>query len=159
MPRPTSAELVDPIAFPADLGTALWRERRTYPLGALVGVPAAVLVILAFAVAPWPARALCALGAAAILAAAWLRRDRALIETYTVTASYVAIEQPRGGRVAVPLDTLTGVTVEGDHVRLEGTAGVLVLGFVRRRKALIRALETARPALPVGTRLDAFCRT
>jgi hypothetical protein len=159
MPRATSADLYEPLAFPTELGPAVWRERRTYPLASLVGVPATFLAVLAVVTSAPALRVLFGAAFLALVVVTWRRRDRALIETYTVTDTYVAVEQARGGRVAMPIDTLTGVMVEGDRVRITGTAGVLVLGFVRRRKALVKVLQTARPTLAVGTKIDAFCPT
>jgi hypothetical protein len=49
--------------------------------------------------------------------------------------------------VAIPVERATGVTLAGDSVRVESCGGVLVLGFVRRRRRLVRALERAAPGL------------
>ena len=69
-----------------------------------------------------------------------------------MTARYVAIEQPGGGRVAVPVASLTTVTVRGDHVRFDSTEGVVDFAYVRRKRALLRALERAAPRAGVRPR-------
>jgi hypothetical protein len=159
MPSPSTAELVRPLAFPDDLGEPLWQERRTFPVAAVFGVPAAFLVGAAILVRPLALQAV--LGVAAIAAVALLleRRRHALIETFTVSAAWVAIEQPAGGRVAIPVAALRTVTVRGDHVRLESTAGTLDLAYVRRKRALLRALERAAPQLEFERAAATMCLT
>jgi hypothetical protein len=159
MPAPTTAELTRPIAFPAQIGEPLWQERRRFPVAAAYGVPAAALAVLAVAVRP-PAAHL-ALGVAAIVAVALLlrARRRALIETYTLSEQFVAIEQRAGGRVAIPTATLTRVTLAGDSVVLESRVGVIRLGFVARQRALVQALERVAPGVPVERDVTAYCRT
>jgi hypothetical protein len=159
MPAASTAELRDPIPFPCEIGEPVWRERRAFPVAAAYGVPAVFLAGLAIGVR---SVALHALFSAATLAAVALlarARRRALIETYTLSERYVAIEQPGGGRVAIPIHTLTRVTLEGDAVRLESTLGVVTLGFVSRRRTLLRALDRLVPGLPVERDMTAFCPT
>jgi hypothetical protein len=159
MPTPSSAQLTRAIPFPDDLGPPVWRETRSFPV-MTVGVPAlAFLAIGAIAVRLLALHLL--LGAATVVAL-WLlvrARERAVIETYTVSARFVAVEQRRGGRVAIPTQRLTGVTIAGDTVRLSSADGVVTLGFVSRRRALLRALERVAPGLRIGERIDPLCPT
>jgi hypothetical protein len=159
MPSPTTADLTDPIPFPTERGTALWTERRSLPVLTMYGVPIAFALGLVF-VAPAPLARIALLAGAAILVGLLVRARRtALIEEVTLTDRFLTVTQPGGGRVALPVATLTGMTVRGDRVRFDSTIGTVTLGFVRRQRALIRALRVAAPALPVGRDLDAFCRT
>jgi hypothetical protein len=159
MPAVSTATFARPTPFPEDLGQVLWEERRTTPVAAFLGVPTVFLAVLALTVAPPVARL--ALGLAAVVTAGLLVRAwrRSLIETYVVSTRYVAVLQPAGGRAALPLASITHVTVVGDSVRVAGTAGVLKLGFVRHRRALLKALQGTAPWLVVDHDLTAFCPT
>lgn len=86
-------------------------------------------------------------------------RQTCLIETLTLSAHFVTVEQPGGGRVALPTEALTAVVVKGDKIRLESTLGVVTLGFVRRQKAFVRALQEVAPTIRVGRDMEAFCST
>jgi hypothetical protein len=159
MPAASSAQLTEVIRFPDELGEPVWRETRSFPVMTVGGPVVAVLVVGAISARPLALHLL--LGAAA-LAVLWLlmrAREGAVIETYTVSERFVAIEQRRGGRVAIPTERLTGVTIAGDTVRLNSRDGVLTLGFVRRRRALLRALERVAPGLRVGEEFAPLCPT
>lgn len=159
MPTASSAHLTDAIQFPDELGEPVWRETRRFPV-AIVGGP--VVAFLAAGAIGVRALALhVVLGAAAIVVV-WLvvrTRERAVIERYTVSDRFVAVEQRRGARVAIPTERLTGVTISGDTVHLDSRDGVLTLGFVSRRRALLRALERVAPDLRVGETIDPLCPT
>jgi hypothetical protein len=159
VPASTTAELVRSVAFPSEIGEPVWRERRSFPVAATYGVPAAFLVVLAIAVQP-PAAHI-ALGTAAVAMVALLvrARRRALIETYTLSERFVTVEQPGGGRVAIPTETLTSVTLAGDRVHLHSTLGVLTLGHVARQRALANALRRIAPDVRVERDMTAFCPT
>jgi hypothetical protein len=159
MPSPSTPELTRAIAFPQSIGEPVWRERRTFPVTPLFGVPAAVLGVATVSVRPVGLQfvlGLAAIVALGLLLRAWRRR---LIETYTVSARFVALEQPGGRRVAIPTDSLTGVTLRGDKVRFEGSRGVLALGFVRGQRGLLRALERVAPGVRVERDMTVFCPT
>ena len=159
MPVPTTAEIREPIPFPSDPGSPIWEELRTVPVTALFGVPVAFAVMLTFVAGPLVAKAALAC-VAAVLAVLLVRaRGRALIETLTVTDRFLLVVQPGGGRVALPTATITALTAKGDRVRLDSTLGVVTLGFVRRQKALVRALQRTSPSIRVDRDTDAFCRT
>jgi hypothetical protein len=68
-----------------------------------------------------------------------------VIETYTLSERFTAIEQPGGGRVAIPTETLTSVTLAGDSVHLHSTLGALTLGHVARQRHLVKALGRSAP--------------
>ena len=159
MPTASSAQLTQTIPVPDDIGEPVWRETRRLPV-TIVGVP-----VIAFLVAgAIGVRALAlhvVLGAAAILVA-WLvvrAREASVIETYTVSDCFVTVEQRGGGRAAIPTEHLTGVTISGDTVRLDSRDGALTLGFVSRRRALVRALERVAPGLRIGEEFDPLCPT
>ena len=159
MPTASSAQLTRFIPFPDDIGEQVWRETRSFPVTTVGGPVVACLAIGAIGVRPLALHLL--LGAAAIVAL-WLlvrAREGAEIETYTVTERFVAVEQRRGGRVAIPTERLIGVTIAGDTVRLLTRDGVVTLGFVSRRRALRRALERVAPGLRVGEEFDLLCPT
>ncbi len=159
MPSPSTAQLTRQISFPDETGDPVWQERRSFPVVTLLGAPAAFLVIAAVAVRPLALHII--LGAAAIVAF-WLivsARRRALIETYAISERFVTIEQPGGGHVALGTDELTGVTIAGNRVRLDSRDGTLTLGFVRRQRRLLRALERVAPGVRVERDMTAFCPT
>ena len=144
MPTASIAQLSRSIRFPDELGEPVWRERRAFPV---VTVGAAPVTFLAFAAISFgPLAVHLGLAAATIVAVGLLYRARGsgVVETYTVSDRFVAVEQSRGGRVAVPTDDLTGV---------------VTLGFVRRQRELVRALESVAPGLRVEHDADAFCPT
>src|SRR5438876_12226558 len=114
MPAASSAQLTEVILFPDEIGEPVWRETRSFPVMPVGGPVVALLVVGAISARPLALHLL--LGAAA-LAVLWLlmrAREGAVIETYTVSERFVAIEQRRGGRVAIPTERLTGVTIAGD---------------------------------------------
>jgi hypothetical protein len=158
MPAATTAELRHPVAFPAEIGEPVWRERRSFPVAAVYGVPAAFLAVFAVAVRPLAAHAALAVATAAMVAVLLRARRRALIETYTLTDRFVAIEQRAGGRVAIPTGALTRVTLTGDSVVMESTDGVIRMGFVARQRALVNALGRVAPHVQVERDVTAFCR-
>ena len=129
------------------------------PVLALFGVPLGFAVGLAFIAGPLLAKAALTLGAVALALLLVRARRRALIETFTVTERFVTVVQPGGGRVALPTAAITALTLKGDKVRLDSTLGVVTFGFVRRQKALVRALQQACPALHVDRDMAAFCPT
>ena len=135
MPPSSTADLNCRVAFPSEIGEPLWRERRYFPVAAAYGVPAAFFLVLAIAARPLAAHV--ALGTLAVAMAAVLvrARRRALIETYTLSDHFVTVEQPSGGRVAMPTEALTSVTLAGDTMHLYSTLGVLTLGHVARQRA------------------------
>jgi hypothetical protein len=159
MPAPSTAELSRPVAFPAQIGEPLWQERRRFPVAAAYGVPAAFFAVLAVAVRPLTAHVALAVAAVVTVALLLRARRRALIETYTLSERFVTIEQRDGGRVAIPTDTLTRVTLAGDSVVLESSLGVIRLGFVGRQRALLNALRRVAPDVPVERDVTAFCPT
>jgi hypothetical protein len=159
MPASSSATLSRPVAFPSELGEPIWRERRCFPVAAVYGVPAAFLVVLAIAVRPLAAHVALAIAALAMVGLLVRARRRALIETYTLSERFLAVQQPGGGRVAIPTGTLTSVTLAGDSVHLHTTDGVLTLGHVARQRALVKALGRIAPALRVERDMAAFCPT
>jgi hypothetical protein len=159
MPSPSTAELVGPVTFPDDLGAPVFQERRTFPVAAVFGVPAAFLVVAALAVDGAVAHVVLGLAAIAAVAVVVERRRHALIETYVVTASHIAILQPGGGRVAIPVAGLTSVHSQARRVRLEGADGVMTLGYVRRRRALLRTLTQVAPQLRYEPDVDTMCLT
>jgi hypothetical protein len=159
MPASSTAQLSRAAPFAGEIGEPIWRERRCFPVASAYGVPAAFLVVLAVAVGPLAAHLALAAAALATVAALVRARRRALIETYTLSERFVAVEQPGSGRAAVPTDTLTAVTLAGDTVRLHSTLGVLTLGHVARQRALVNALRRVAPDARVERDVTAFCPT
>jgi len=84
---------------------------------------------------------------------------RGLIETFALSERFLTVVQPGGGRVAVPLSAIDRVTLAGDRVRVDASVGTLTLGFVRRQRALVRALESRAPGVVIERDLTAYCRT
>ena len=159
MPSPSIAELTAPAAFPDELGAPVWQERKTFPVAAVYGVPAGFLVVAAFVVGSTVLHVVLGIAALAAVALALQRRRHALIETYVVTERFVAVLQPGGGRVALPVAGLTSVTSVARRVRFEGADGALTLGYVRRRRALLRALDRVAPQLHYEPDGDTMCLT
>ena len=159
MPTPTTFEPTTAAAYPDDAGAPVWSERRTLPVTAFYGVPAAFLVFGAFAVQNLLAGLLLGLAALGVAALGVRAHRRGLIETFTLSDRFLTVVQPSGGRVAVPLSSIDRVTFAGDKVRIDASVGTLTLGFVRRQKALMRALEQRAPDVVIERDLTAFCRT
>jgi hypothetical protein len=159
MPGLSTAELSRPIAFPHDLGEPLWLERRAIPVALFLGVPVAFLAAATFTTRPLGVQLL--LGTATLAGVLLLLRvrRRSLIETYTISQRFVAIEQSAGGRAAIETQGLASVTLHGDTVRVEGPAGALTLAYVRRQKRFVRTLEHVAPGVTVARELDLFCPT
>ena len=129
------------------------------PLVAFYGVPIVFLLVGAITLQVVVLRiglVLLASGVAWMLVRA---RRTCLIETLTLSAHFVTVEQPGGGRVALPTEALTAVVLKGDKIRLESTLGVVTLGFVRRQKAFVRALQEVAPTIRVDRGMEAFCST
>src|SRR5947209_9992242 len=99
MTTASTARMSRDMAFPDELGAPVWQERRTFPVFAVYGVPLAFLAMGTVAVHALVLRLL--LGAATVVAVALLirARRRAVIEVYTLTDRFVAVEQPCGGRI------------------------------------------------------------
>jgi hypothetical protein len=159
MPAASTAELSRPVAFPEEIGAPVWQERRRFPVATVYGVPAVFLAGLAVAARSPAAHAALAVAAGVAVALLLRARRRALIETYTLSERFIAVEQPDGGRAAIPVEALTRVTLAGDSVVLESRVGVITLGFVGRRRALLRALSSVAPDVPVERDVTAFCPT
>jgi len=159
MPSLSTAELTRPVAVPDDLGQPVWSERRTFPVVAAFGVPAVFLFVGAVALQQVVVRAVLAACGVALVIVAYRRRAKAVIETYTLTERYVGVEQPGGGKAALPVASLTRVVLNGDRVLLEGDGGVVTFGFVRRQRALVRALQQLAPNIAIDTQIGAACRT
>ena len=155
----TTAELSRAIPFPTRIGDPVWQERRQFPVAAAYGVPAVFLVVLAGAARSAAVRTAFAVAALVVVALLLRARRRALIETYTLSERFLTIEQPSGGRIAIPIETLTRVTLAGDSVFLESTVGVIRLGFVARQRVLVDALRRVAPDVPVEREVAAFCPT
>jgi hypothetical protein len=158
MPAASTAEPTAAMPLPDDLGEPIWSERRTFPL-TLFTAPLAFLAIGAIAAGPL---ALKLSLAAAAVGAAWLlhhNRARTVLETYTLSERFVAVESAAGSRIAIPTQHLSRVTVAGDKVRLEGRDGVVTLAFVRRQRRLLRALERVAPGVPVEHEFRPLCPT
>jgi hypothetical protein len=147
------------IPFPDELGQPIWRERRTFPAVTVLGPPMVFLAVGALAVR---SLALHLVLAAATVAGVWLlyrSRARMVLETYTITGCFVAVEPTGGGRVAIPTESLTGITVAGDRVRFESSDGVVTLAFVRGQRGLLQAIERVAPDVHVQHEPAALCPT
>jgi hypothetical protein len=159
MPAASTAELSRGVAFPSELGTPVWQERRRFPVATVYGVPAVFLAVLAVAARSPAAHMALAVGAGAMVALLLRARRRALIETYTLSERFITVEQPGGGRVAIPTETLTSVTLAGDRVHVHSTLGVVTLGHVARQRALENAVRRIAPDVRVVRDMTAFCPT
>ena len=141
MATPSTAELTDPVPFPDDPGEPVWQERRTVPVFAFYGVPLVFLVAGAVALHQPALRIAAGLLALVMVWRLRAAHRRSLIETYAVSDRFLTIVQPGGGRVALPVETVRRVKVNGPKVRIEATGGVVTWGFVRGQKRFFRALE------------------
>lgn len=70
-----------------------------------------------------------------------------------------AVAGERVGRGAGCVGRAVGVTIAGDTVRLSSRDGMLTLGFVSRRRALLRSLKQVAPGLRFGEEIDPLCPT
>jgi hypothetical protein len=122
-------------------------------------VPAVMMIVVGFSVPQLALRVVLVLAGVGVAVVGYRRRHSRVIETYTVTTRYVLIEQPGGRRAAVTTDSIRGVEMRGDRVRVDTDDGALTLGFVRRKRALMRALTSVHPTLAVTTSGDPLCKT
>jgi hypothetical protein len=159
MPIATTADLIVDVPFPDEPQAPVWQERRTVPTVAFYWVPAALLVLFAVSVDAIALKAVGGFGAVALAVLGVRARRRSLIETYTLSERFLTVEQPEGGRVAIPVESLQRVTLAGEKVRVDSSVGTLTLGYVRGQHSLVRALEALVPGLVVERDLNAFCPT
>jgi hypothetical protein len=159
MPRSSTTDLCRATPFPDELGEPIWRERRTFPVVTVLGPPLVFLAAGAIAVRSLALHLVLAVATVAVVWLLYRSRDRAVLETYTITRRFVAVEQTGGARVAIPTERLTGITVTGDRVRLQSSDGVVTLAFVRRQRGLLRAIERVAPGVRVQHEMAALCPT
>jgi hypothetical protein len=159
MRNASTAELTRDVPVAQDRGPVVFTETRAVPIVAFFGAPAVMLLVVSVAVPHLALRVICGLLGVVLAVVGYRRRRSSVIETYTVTTQYVMIEQPSGHRAAVTTDSIRGVETHGDRVRLDTDDGVLTLGFVRRKRALMEALTKVHPTLVATTRGDPLCKT
>lgn len=135
----------------------LWRERRTPPFMQAAIALAGVLAVMGVAVANLALTPLLlAAGAAALLGGRRLAAHHYLEDQ--VLTDRRALVVPREGPVdAVPLDDLESVEFRGTKATFSGHGRQLRFGFVRRQRALRKALESGAPHISVEQRWDPNC--
>jgi hypothetical protein len=135
----------------------LWRERRTPPFMQAAIAVAAVLAVSGVAVANVVLTPLLLVaGAATLLAGRRMAADHYL-EDQLLTDRRALVVPRVGSAHGLPLDELESVEFRGAKATLSGHGQQLRFGFVRRQRALRKALESGAPHISVEQHWDPNC--
>jgi hypothetical protein len=135
----------------------LWRERRTPPFMQAAIAVAAVLAVTGVAVANVVLTPLLlAAGAAALLAGRRIAAGHYL-EDQLLTDRRALVAPRVGPAYGLALDTLESVEFRGTKAIFSGQGRQMRFGFVRRQRALRKALESGAPHISVEQRWDPNC--
>jgi len=147
------------VAITLDEGEAvLWRERRTPPFMEAAAAVAFILGVTGFAVANVFATPL--LLAAAVAVVLLGRRIAAghYLEDQVLTDRRALVVPRVGTAYGLPLGDIEGVEMRGTKaIFTSGGGRQFRFSFVRRHKALRRALETGAPHISLEQRWDPNC--
>jgi hypothetical protein len=141
----------------ADGEAVLWRERRSPPFMEFGLAAAAVLVVGGLAARSIIVTPLTLVAAAAVVLL--VRRFTAghYLEDQLMTDRRVMVVPRVGPTWAFPLDEIDEVELRGTRATFTGGGQSLRFAFVRRHKALRRAIETGAPHISFEQRWDPNC--
>jgi hypothetical protein len=135
----------------------LWRERRSPPFMQAACALAALLALAGIAVASLVVTPLLLAGAVAALllgrriAAGHYLEDQLLTDRRAVVVPRV------GDAYGLPLDTIDSVELKGTRATFSGGGREFRFAFVRRHRALRKALEEGAPHVSFEQRWDPNC--
>ena len=135
----------------------LWRERRSPPFMEAVVAVTAILAALGVAVASpivTPLLIVAAVGAFVIgrrFARGHYLEDQVLTDRRALVVPRV------GAAHELPLDHVESVELKGTRATFSGDGGQFCFAFVRRHRALRKALETGAPHISLEQRWDPNC--
>ena len=147
-------------ALPHELAAGeavLWRERRSPPF--MEAAIAAALMLAAVGVAVANVLVTPLLLVAAVGAVLLGRRVVAghYLEDQLLTTRHALVVPRVGPAYGLPLDAIESVELKGTKAVFTGGGGEFRFSFVRRHKALRRALETGAPHISLEQRWDPNC--
>jgi hypothetical protein len=137
--------------------TVLWRERRTPPFLEFTIAVAGVLAVCGVAARSVVFTPLVL--AAAVVVAVHGRRFAAehYLEDQLLTDRRVVVVPRLGAAYGLPLDEIESVELRGTKALFTGSGRELRFSFVRRHRALRKALETGAPHISFEQRWDPNC--
>jgi hypothetical protein len=141
----------------ADGEVLLWRERRSPPFMEAAWALAALLALAGVAVASIILTPLLLAGA---LAAVLLGRRIAAghyLEDQMLTDRRAVVVPRIGQAYGLPLDTIDSVELKGTRATFSGGGQQFRFAFVRRHRALRKALEDGAPHVSLEQRWDPNC--
>jgi hypothetical protein len=153
----TQSESADRLHSLASDETVLWRERRAPPFMEFAVAVAAVLAAGAVAAHNLVFTPLAL--AAALAVVVYGRRFAAAhyLEDQLLTDRRVVVAPRIGAAYGMPLGDIVSVELRGTKVLFTGGGRELRFSFVRRHRALRKALETGAPHISFEQRWDPNC--
>ena len=151
------ATLVAPTPALADGEVLLWRERRSPPFMEAACAAAALLALSGVALANVVATPL--LIAAAVAAVVLGRRIAAghYLEDQLLTDRRAVVVPRIGAAYGLALDEIDSVELKGTKATFSGGGHQFRFAFVRRHRALRKALEDGAPHISLEQRWDPNC--
>ena len=141
----------------ADGEAVLWRERRTPPFMQGAAGVAAMLAVLGIALANvWITPAL-VLAAVAVVVFGYRYSSAHYLEDQVLTDRRAFVAPRVGDAYGLALDDIDTVEMKGTKATFSGGGRQFRFAFVRRHRALRRALETGAPHISFEQRWDPNC--
>jgi hypothetical protein len=137
--------------------SVLWRERRTPPIMAAAIACAGMLAVAAVAVGNVVLTPLLGAVAAAALVAGRSYAGRHWLEDQLLTDRRALVVPRVGQAYGLPLDEVDSVEMRGTKALFHGGGRELRFSFVRRHRALRRAIESTAPHVSLEQRWDPNC--
>jgi hypothetical protein len=135
----------------------LWRERRAPPFLEFAIAVAAVLTLGGVAAHSYVFTPLALVAAAAVFVYGRRFADGHYLEDQLLTNRRVVVVPRLGTAYDLPLDDIQSVELRGTKALFSAGGRELRFGFVRRHRALRKALETGAPHISFEQRWDPNC--
>jgi hypothetical protein len=141
----------------ADGEAVLWRERRTPPFMEAAIAAALILAVAGVAVANIVATPLLLVGAVGAVLLGRRVVAGHYLEDQVLTDRRALVVPRVGPAYGLPLGEVEGVELKGTKAIFTGGGREFRFSFVRRHRALRRALETGAPHISLEQRWDPNC--
>jgi hypothetical protein len=151
------SEIADRLTGLASGETVLWRERRTPPFLEFAIAVAAVLAVGAVAAQSLVFTPLVLAAAVAVLVYGRRFADAPYLEDQLLTDRRVLVVPRVGTAYGLPLEDVESVEMRGTKALFTAGGRELRFSFVRRHRALRKALETGAPHISFEQRWDPNC--
>jgi hypothetical protein len=135
----------------------LWRERRSPPFMEAAWALAAMLVVTGIALASFLATPLLAAGAVAAILLGRRVAAGHYLEDQVLTDRRAVVVPRIGEAYGLALDTIDRVELKGTRATFTGGGRQVRFAFVRRHRALRKALENGAPHVSLEQRWDPNC--